>query len=67
MLGGGAVAEDGARAASEDGGHPAALVAEAAVADGVDGAVDPVQAAGRGAPFHAGAAEPGLHQLGKGH
>ena len=54
-------------APGQDGGHPAALVAEAAVADRVDGAVNPVQAAGRGPPFHAGAGEPGLHQLGKRH
>jgi len=40
---GGAVAEDGALAAGENGGHEAAVEAQAAVADGVDALVDAVQ------------------------
>jgi hypothetical protein len=40
------VGEDGPFAAGKDGGHPAAAVAELAVSDGVDAAVDAVKAAG---------------------
>ncbi len=38
--------EDGAFAMSEDGRHPSALIAEAAVADGVNTAMNAVQASG---------------------
>jgi hypothetical protein len=41
--GGGAVAHDRAVAAGEDGGHEAAVEAQAAVADGVDAPVDAVK------------------------
>jgi hypothetical protein len=41
---GGAVAEDGALAAGENGGHPAPVPAEASVSHGVDAAVDAVEA-----------------------
>jgi hypothetical protein len=39
------VADDRSLAAGEDGGHPASVPAEAAVANGVDAAVDAVEAA----------------------
>jgi hypothetical protein len=44
---GGGVAQDGAGAAGEHGGHEAPVEAQAAVADGVDASVDAVETAAR--------------------
>ena len=63
---GGAVAEDGFWAAGEHRRHPSSLLAEAVMADGVDAAVDAMEALGLDATGHAAPANPGVCKLGEG-
>jgi hypothetical protein len=61
-----AVGEHGLRAVAEDCGHPVAALGEAAVADGVDAAVDAGQAAGGHSVPDGACAQAEKLQLGKG-
>jgi hypothetical protein len=60
---GGAVAEDRAVAASEDGGHPAPVPAQALVSHGVDATVDAVELTSRSSLRRAPASQARLFEL----
>jgi hypothetical protein len=61
--GGAEVAEKGAVAAGQDGRHPAAALGEARVADGVDPAVNQLEAAGSEPLRHRVTCEAGIEEL----
>jgi hypothetical protein len=65
--GGGVVAEHGARAGGEDGGHPASALREGSVADGVHAAVHDVESLAVHPPVDRAPSHAALEQLPAGH